>query len=265
MRRVSINRYQSIGIKEAWIKNFIKDLDLWFTKNNLGRAQYKSFIYWLIDSGLIERDKSSYIINKLSEALFQVIPDSKLLWEIIWINLFYNSNLIMTYLQNFSWGSVLSKNDFVNIVKQSYPQLSERTMKNAFNSLLNTFENSPLGGTLKIGLVEKVGRERIVKKIGTDDIHPIAILYSLYRYAISKNRYRLTVSELYREDNKGGSPYLLFGISRNALENILRWLSEKFREYIYVEITADLDNINLCEDIKNHFILMEDLWRGKKI
>lgn len=265
MRKVSISRYKRIGIKEVWLKNFIKDLDLWFTKNNLGRAQYKSFICWLIDAGLIERDKSSYVINELLKSLLQVTPNSKLLWEIIWINLFYNSVLIMTYLQKFSWGLILSKNDFIISVKQSYPNLSDRTIINAYNSLLSTFENSPLGRTLKIGVVEKVGRERVIKKIGTDDVHPLAILYSLYRYAIPKNRYRLTVSELYKKDNKDGGPYLLFGISRNALENILRWLSDKYREYIYTEITADLDNINLYEDIKDHVMLMESLWKEKKI
>ncbi len=111
---------------------------------------------------------------------------------------------------------------------------------------------------MKIGLVEKVGREKVVKKIGSDNIHPIAILYSLYRYAIAKGRYKLTVSEFYREDNKDGGPYLIFGISRDALEKKLRWLSENFKEYIYVELTADLDNINLAEDIRDYIELLRE-------
>ena len=54
--------------------------------------------------------------------------------------------------------------------------------------------------------------------MGSNDIHPMAVLYSLYRYAISENKYKLTVSELYREENKDGGPYLIFGIERSALE-----------------------------------------------
>ncbi|MCS7202777.1 MAG: hypothetical protein NZ841_08385 [Dictyoglomus sp.] len=266
LRNVGLNRYNSIGLKDRWLKVFTRDTDLWFKKNNLGKAQYKSMLLWLRDSELIEKNKSSYLISGLTKLLFHKDIDSELFWEIIWINLFYNSKLVASYLKNFDWGKVLNKQEIINIIKYNYPQLSEITIKNAYNSLLNTFENTPLGKTLKIGVIEKVGRMRIVKKIGTNDIHPIAVLYSLYRYAISKNRYRLTVSEFYREDNKEGGPYLLFGISRDALENILRYLSDKFRKYIYVEIIADLDNISLLESTKDYVELLKRLiWKQKKL
>ncbi|MEN2983675.1 MAG: hypothetical protein ABDH25_01445 [Dictyoglomaceae bacterium] len=266
IKNIGLSRYYAIGLKESWLKVFSRDMDLWFKKNNLGKAQYKSMLSWLRDSELIEKNKSSYIISGLSEILSYEINNSELLWEVIWINLFYNSRLVASYLKNFDWGKVLNKHEITNIIKYIYPQLSERTIKNAYNSLLNTFENTPLGKTLKIGVIEKVGRERVIKKLGTDDVHPIAVLYSLYRYAISKNRYRLTVSEFYREDNKEGGPYLLFGISRYALENILRYLSDKFREYIYVEIIADLDNISLLESTKDYVELLKRLiWKQKKL
>lgn len=98
--------------------------------------------------------------------------------------------------------------------------------------------------------------------MGSNDIHPMAVLYSLYRYAISKNKYKLTVSELYREENKDGGPYLIFGIERSALENILRWLQESKRELIRVDLAADLDNINLSEDIKDYTKILE-CYNGK--
>ena len=122
---------------------------------------------------------------------------------------------------------------------------------------MNMLENMPTYNKLKLGIVEKVGRERYIRKMGSNDIHPVAVLYSLYRYAISKNKYKLTVSELYREENKDGGPYLIFGIERSALENILRWLQENKRELIRVDLAADLDNINLSEDIKDYTKILE--------
>jgi len=124
---------------------------------------------------------------------------------------------------------------------------------NPLNALINLFENNKyISNVLKIGIIKKEGSNKLVEKIGTDNIHPIAILYSIYRYAISKDRYRLTVSEFYREDNKDGGPYLIFGISRPALENLLRGLQESLTELIKVDIVADLDNIYLSEDIKDY-------------
>jgi len=102
-----------------------------------------------------------------------------------------------------------------------------------------------------------VDGEVYVKKIGTNNVHPLAVLYSLYRYAISKNKYKLTVSELYRQENKDGGPYLIFGISRPALENILRWLQESKKGFIRVDLVADLDNIYLSEDIKDYKKLLD--------
>ncbi len=121
---------------------------------------------------------------------------------------------------------------------------------------MNMLENMPTYNKLKLGIVEKVGRERYIRKIGSNDIHPMAVLYSLYRYAISENKYKLTVSELYREENKDGGPYF-FGIERSALENILRWLQENKRELIRVDLAVDLHNINLSEDIKDYTKILE--------
>jgi phosphoadenosine phosphosulfate reductase len=85
----------------------------------------------------------------------------------------------------------------------------------------------------------------------------MAILYSIYRYAISKNKFNLTVSEFYREDNKDGGPYLIFGISRPALENILRGLQENIKDLIKVDIIADLDNIYLSDSIKDYAQILD--------
>jgi len=123
--------------------------------------------------------------------------------------------------------------------------------------LFNMFKNMPYFQELNLGKIKEAKGITYVEKIGSDHIHPMAILYSIYRYAISKNKFNLTVSEFYREDNKDGGPYLIFGISRPALENVLRGLQENIKDLIKVDIIADLDNIYLSDSIKDYAQILD--------
>ena len=106
----------------------------------------------------------------------------------------------------------------------------------------------------KIFIIEKKSNIRYIKKLGTDDIHPISIAYSLYKYAEFKKRYNFTVSEFYSENSDGG-PYKLFGISKEIFENILRGLQENENQIVRVDLTANLDNIFLQENLTSIEIL----------
>jgi len=117
--------------------------------------------------------------------------------------------------------------------------------------MVNMFDNSPLGEKLQIGLLEKKGRiVKSVKKIGTDNIHPLAVAYSLYKAAEHLERRDFTLSELYSKEFKGG-PYKLFGISKDKLEKVLRGLQEDKEQILRVDLVADLDNIYLREDLSS--------------
>jgi phosphoadenosine phosphosulfate reductase len=106
-------------------------------------------------------------------------------------------------------------------------------------------------------LIEKKGKNLYIKKIGSDDINPLAILYTIYRYAIHRNKYRFTLSELCEKDNRG-TPYKIFGISQSKLSEILLWLHENKKELIRFEYKADLDNINLSDSIKDYAMLLKN-------
>ena len=156
------------------------------------------------------------------------------------------------YLSNIQWNSKYSSSELKDFALNMNSKMSNRTVLNGISSLISTLANSPIGDKLRLGIVERKGRETFISKLGTDNIHPIAVAYSLYRYATLKNRYKFTVSEFYREDNKDGGPYLLFGMSRPAFENTLRWLQENKKGLLSTELVADLDNIILSEDIKDY-------------
>ncbi|HPP16735.1 MAG TPA: phosphoadenosine phosphosulfate reductase family protein, partial [Dictyoglomaceae bacterium] len=248
------NRYLTFGMRNEWLRQFLNELEGWYSKNNLGSIQFEAMIRWLKDAELIDSKKTPTSFAKFSKKLIN--KDESFVHQIIWINLFYNSSVIRWYLENIKWGSYISSKDLYEILINK-EQLNPKTASSGLSSFLNMLENMPTYNKLKLGVVEKIGRERYVRKIGSNDIHPMAVLYSLYRYAISKNKYKLTVSELYREENKDGGPYLIFGIERSALENILRWLQENKEELIRVNLTADLDNINLSEDITDYTKILE--------
>lgn len=247
-------RYLTFGMRNEWLKQFLNEPDFWSEKNTLGPKQFESMNAWLKDSELMDLTKKptalAYTLSKLIE------KDEIFVNQIIWINLFHNSSVVKWYLENLKWGSHSSSKELLKKLTED-GQLNQKTASSGLNSLLNMLENMPAYNTLKLGMIEKVKRERYIRKIGTNDIHPIAVLYSLYRYAIAKKKYKLTVSELYRDDNKDGGPYLIFGIERSALENILRWLEENKSELIRVNLTANLDNINLSEDIKDYKKILE--------
>lgn len=252
-KNVGFGKYQTFGMRENWFRGFINDPEHWFKNHNLGNKQFDSMIAWLRDCELIKENKKIpvEIITKF-QALFA--DDPILCYSIIWVNLFYNSSVVNWYLTNVNWNETYS---LKKLKEKAMNELNipERTVMSGLNSLFNMFENTPYGKELKLGVIEKENKERVLIKMGNDDIHPFAVLYSIYRLAIDQKRYRLRLNEFYNGNVEGG-PYLIFGISKDKLEKSLIWLQEKRRDLINVELIADLDNINLNEDISNHYDLL---------
>ncbi len=248
-------RYLTFGMRAIWLEGYISNMENWFSTNNLGNKQLESMIQWLKDSELLKAKEK--IPTDLSLKLKRIYDkDKDLFYQIIWINLFYNSSVVKWYLQNLDWNSVLSS---VNLIETlvSKEGMNKRTASSGIYSLINMLENVPQFKKMRLGNIEKMGENRYLSKTGSDNIHPIAVLYTLYRYAISKGKYNLTVSEFYKKDNKDGGPYLIFGISRPALENILRWLQENRSELIKVDLSADLDNIYLSNSVTDYSQILE--------
>ncbi|MBO8152009.1 MAG: phosphoadenosine phosphosulfate reductase family protein [Candidatus Marinimicrobia bacterium] len=245
--RIATSKFQNFGLRRDWLIFFLRNSNDWFSKTNLGNRQIESLKTWLRESELLDKNNRPAAIAKL---LSELISNELLIWEIVWINLYYNVNLIKWYLNTFDWGTSISGKDLVIKLVEDDSNAKEKTAKNAISSLFNLFDCSPIGCELKIGVVEKNGRDRYIKKIGTDDIHPLAVAYSLYKVAEHIGRRDFTISELYSKEFKGG-PYKLFGISRDKLERVLRGLQEDKEQILRVDLVADLDNIYLRDDLSS--------------
>ncbi|WP_424911194.1 hypothetical protein [Thermovenabulum sp.] len=247
-KRDTLQSYQTFGLRKIWLLEFFKLTDRWLIDNSLGNRQIEAMKLWLKHSELIEIDKKRIIIPEIVDKLKRIGLDNKFTWAIIWTNLARNSKIINWYLKQIPWGSILSKDELIIELGKNYHQ-SERSRENAIDALSDLFKNSPLGNELELGIYSKIKNKNVIYKKGWEDPDPIAILYSLYRYAENTGRYQLTLNELYENAVEG--PFVLFGINRELLEGILKGLSIKYNDFIRVNIVKDLDNIFLDNNRKS--------------
>lgn len=263
-KRSGIDRYSTFGLRKRWMDSYLELFEDWWGSENmtLGVKQVPAFAHWLIDGEMIEgKNRNPSIFSQKTKKLYY--RDERLFWELLWVNLCYNSQVVKWYANTARWDVNYTKEELKYMISEDFPDLSEGTLNNAIGALVNTFDESPLGSELKLGVLEKKGRAvKNIRKSGPgDNIHPIAVAYSIYRYSEDKGRKELTVSELY-EDGCEGGPYKLFGISKDVLENTLRWLQENKGEIVRVELVAGLDNIIIREDMSPLQIL--DMIKGER-
>lgn len=256
-----IDRYSHFGFREEWANYFFKLRDNWINKMNLGVKQKYAIRSWLKDSDLIRNNKGKFAISEVGDAILRILEiDSAVGWQLVWVNLYYNSELIRWYLDNIKWGQAISKKEVFNLFSKDYGFLAEGTRNNMVLALFDTFnKNSYLGEKLGLGIVKKNKNGRILHKVGTNEVYPLVILYILYRLLNFNGIDRFSVSHFYDDSKLKGNPYYLFGISRDALERKLRWLSYNFRDYIHVDIIADLDNISLIKRDLSYSKLLNDI------
>ena len=249
-RTGGIDKYSTFGIREEWINEFFHYEDQWLDNNNLGPKQVQAMLRWLMDAELIEtKTKKITILGKYLKSLYKTEP--RFVWGIIWNNLYYNSPVIKWYSNEIEWDSITTKVELKEKIIISYPNLSKGTLSNPIDAMVNMFDRSPLGTDFSLGVLEKKGRiVKSIRKLGTDDINPLVIAYILYKVGEYYWRRDFTVSEFYNKEFIGG-PFKLFGISRVKLEKILRGLQEDNNQLLRVDLTADLDNIYLKDDISS--------------
>jgi hypothetical protein len=238
-----INRYFTFGLEESWLNGFLDFQEEWLKENTLGPDQKKAVNNFFKDAELLSSKKEptelARVLAKLKER------DSSLVWQVIWVNLCLNSGLFRWYSQKVSWGKTYTKNELRKELMED-AGLSERTARNATNSLFGTFDKSPLGKWFG----EKVSRTTYVKR-GLENPNLFAVAYSLYKLLEREGIERLTVEDLYTSLQSG--PYKHFGLSRRSLEKILRSLKDE--KLLSVDLVADLDNIFLYPELSSLKVL----------
>lgn len=248
----NIDRYRDgMGMRSYWVEKYFDSHKTFFDNNNHGlnpKYQLPPFINWLREAYILNNeDKNISEIGLLMAKAYQSRP--LVIWELIFIGLCENSEICSWYHSSIGFNHRYSREELDIILQDSYPDLKDRTLRNPLNSLLNTFKESPLGTSISVGVICKEHNKVIITRNPHNDISLPAVAYSLYRYAESKKRYSLTVSEFYEEKQKEGI-YRQFGIGRDMLERLLLSLQEESNHVLRAELNMGLDNIILREDLK---------------
>lgn len=252
-----INRYNDgMGMRENWVEKYFDTFETFFDNNDHGlnpKYQVPPFINWLRESYILKQDGKNITEAGLYMAkAFQSKPQT--VWEVIYIGLCENSEICTWFQASIDFNRTYSRDEMDILLQDSFPELKDRTLRNPFNSLLNTFKESPLGSSIPVGVLSKEKNKVMLTRNAHTHISLCAVAYSLFRYAERQKRYSLTVSEFYDDNQKEGI-YRQFGINKDTFERLLLSLQEESNHVLRAELNMGLDNIILRDDLKSIDIL----------
>lgn len=258
MATSGIDRYSTFGMREKWVNDFLMGYEDFFQGGNqLGTKMVPACINWFRECNLLDqKDKVITPFGLICAPHY--IENKTLVWELLWINLSSNSQIVNFYTANVPFDRAFSKPELLAMLKESFPDIAEATLGNPLGAICNMFgigEETIIGDGLKQGLIRAKGRSvETVMRSAYNDVSYQAVAYSLFKYAESKGTRSLSISEFYTEGQTEGI-YRQFGIERPALERILRTLQEERNHVLNVQLNLGLDNINLREDLSSNDIL----------
>lgn len=252
-----INRYNDgMGMRENWVEKYFDTYETFFDDNDHGlnpKYQVPPFINWLREAFILEQDGKNITESGLCMAkAFKSKPQT--VWEVIFIGLCENSEICTWYQASIDFNRAYYRDEMDIILQDSFPELKDRTLRNPFNSLLNTFKESPLSSSIPVGVLSKEKNKVMLTRHAHTEISLCAVAYSLFRYAERQKRYSLTVSEFYDENQKEGI-YRQFGINKDTFKRLLLSLQEDSNHVLRAELNMGLDNIILRDDLKSIDIL----------
>lgn len=244
-KQANIDRYKNFGLKEEWVESYFIDRnDFWSSNHGLNENyQIPSLKCWLKDAEIID-DKNQ--ITELGNFLadnFMDYPD--LAWEIIWINLSYNSFIVNWFVSNIPSHTEYSSKAMEIMIQEQYPSYKAKTIHNAVYQLQRTLKESPIGSTLC--QMEIVNKDTFLR-MPYECLSSEAIAYSIYKYASVKNIHSLRIADFYTPEVKGGLSKE-FAIPKNVFVKGLRSLNSNMNRVLVAELNMGLDNITLRDDV----------------
>ncbi len=245
--KMKLISYNNFGLNGDWFEYFVYNHEDYFKDNSHGlhiKEQLPSFVKWLVQSQVLVDAKSKQL-TEFGQMLCNIYTDMPdLVWQLIWINLSYNSPIAQWFKENVNWSETITQKDIEERVYTEYPENSKTTVHNVVYALFRTFKESPIGEAGQLIEVSK----NIYTKRPYDELEKEAVIYSLYKYAEEKGVSSFRVSDLYADDNVVGI-YKEFGIQKPSLTEILRALNSENNRLIIAELNMGLDNITLRDGL----------------
>ena len=246
LKNMKISKYGTFGIHQEWVDIYLTDPETFWDERILGNKQIPSFKAWLKDAEIVD-DKVK--LTPFGEMCVEINKENTtLLWELIYINLAYNSPLMNWFSSAVKFNMETSRKDLDKLAIEYFQQtFKESTITYAVQALVQTFKYSPIGDEL-LQFVAQDAKGNLFQRLPFYDLSPEAVAYSLYKYAQNKGIKMLRVSDLYRPEEEFGL-YKEFGISKNELQKKLRFLSSDSNRVLLAELAMGLDHITLRDDL----------------
>ena len=254
--QTSIDRYKNFGLRDEWVSMYLPEGDsFWDSDHGLNPTyQIPSLKNWLKDAEIIDAKGQMTDLGKTLQSVYEY--NTILPWEIIWINLTYNSFIAKWFAARQAFDTPFTKSLLEEQLSTEFPTYKGKTVQNAVYQVLRTLKESPIGFALnQYNELDKNSGVRAEYS----DLSPEAIAYSIYKFARTRNISMLRVSDLYASDVESGV-HKEFGISKDNLERQLRFLNSTTNRVLVAELNMGLDHITLRDDIQPIDILkMETL------
>ena len=244
-KQANIDRYKNFGLKEEWVENYFVECDgFWASSHGLNENyQIPSLKCWLRDAEVIDEKNN---ITELGMFLADNrIDNPDLAWEIIWINLSYNSFIVNWFNCNVSANSEYCAKDMEILIQEQYPSYKPKTIHNAVYQLQRTLKESPIGANFS--QMKPISKDRFTR-MPYSDLSAAAIAYSIYKYASKKSIYSLRIADFYNPEINGGIAKE-FAVPKSVLERGLRSLNSNSNRVLVAELNMGLDSITLREDL----------------
>jgi hypothetical protein len=244
-KQANIDRYKNFGLKEEWVEAYFVDRDDFWTSNHGLNENYQipSLKAWLRDAEIID---SSNKITELGQLLAECYTDNPdFVWEIIWINLSYNSFIVNWFNCNIPATSQYSSKGMEVLIQEQFGLYKEKTIHNAVYQLQRTLKESPIGSSLC--QMETLDKNTFVRE-RHENLSSEALAYSIYKYADNQSIKSMRVSDFYTSDCETG-PVKEFLLSKSTFEKLLRTLNSLSNRVLIAELNMGLDNITLRDDL----------------
>ncbi len=246
--------YNNFGLKEEWLTTFFETYETYFTENTHGlhpKEQLPILVKWLVQAEILNDSKSKQltVIGDLLRQKYKENPS--MVWEIIWINLSYNSPIAKWYKETNGWNISFSDKDIEELVRRDYPNDNAKTIHNIVYALFRTFRESPIG---KMGLCIETNEKQRYSKIPYENVSKQAVAYSLYKYAENTGTKVLKVSDFYDETNRQGI-YREFGLTQSQFEKHLHTLNGESNRVLTADLNMGLEHITLRDDLNSEDVL----------
>lgn len=111
---MKLTGYNNFGMNSGWTDFFLSNTETYFEKNEHGlhpKEQLPNFVKWLVQAEILDDTRSKQLTPLGKELASIHLEYPELLWQIIWINLSYNSPIAKWYKENVEWETTFTQND----------------------------------------------------------------------------------------------------------------------------------------------------------